>query len=111
MNADTDKIKKLKQQREAITRKIRREESRQKEKERKDDTRRKILDGALIQTEAQTNQSIARLLEQLRREKLTKPHDRALFGLEPLTETPETKQRKPKAKPKTKTETKPANAQ
>ena len=95
-----DKLKKLKQQREKIDKQIRLEKARLAAQERKDATRRKILDGALIQSEAKSNPTIAKLLEKLRREKLTKPHDRALFGLEPLKETPETQ-----AKPK------PANAE
>ena len=93
--AYTDKLIKLKQQREAITRKIRLEETRQKATERKEDTRRKILDGALIQEEAKDNPDIAKLIERLRREKLTRHGDRALFGLDPLPET------KAQDKPKT----------
>jgi hypothetical protein len=50
------------------------------------DTRRKILDGAHIQTEALKNPEIAALLHRLRDEKLISDIDRALFGLAPLGE-------------------------
>jgi len=56
------------------------------EVERAADTRRKVLDGAHIQTEALTNPEIAALLHRLRDEKLISDIDRALFGLAPLSE-------------------------
>lgn len=91
----TTKLIKLKQQQERIRQQIAAEQRRISTRKRKDDTRRKILDGALIQEEAENNQTIAKLLERLRREKLTRHGDRALFGLDPLPET------KAQEKPKT----------
>lgn len=46
--SDTDRLKKLEQQREALNQKIRRERARQAEQERKKDTRRKIVVGAVV---------------------------------------------------------------
>lgn len=54
--------------------------------ERRADTRRKIINGAHMQTEALTNPAIAELLQQRRVENLVRDDDRALFELEPLSE-------------------------
>ena len=54
--------------------------------ERRADTRRKIIDGAHIQTEALTNPEIAALLDRLRRAKVVSDDDCRLFGLAPLSE-------------------------
>ena len=80
----TSRLDKLKQQREKLELKIAAEQKRVNAKTRKDDTRRKILDGALIQNEAKVNPDIARILNKLRQEKLIKAQDRMLFDLEPL---------------------------
>jgi len=83
---DTAKLVKLKQQQEKIARKIRSEKTRISKQTRADDTRRKILDGALIRNEAAHNSDVQALLDRLRSQYLTKPQDRALFGLPPLPE-------------------------
>lgn len=85
--ADTDKLAKLKQQQEKLKARIQKEQARISAKDRKADTRRKILDGALIQNHAKDNPDIAALLDRLRSASLTKPRDRALFGLDPLPES------------------------
>jgi hypothetical protein len=54
--------------------------------ERNRDTRRKIIDGAHMQTEALTNPDIAALLHRRRDEKLYLDADRELFDLPPLDE-------------------------
>ena len=56
-------------------------------KERKLDTRRKILDGALIQKEAASNPEIYALLAQLRESELTRDDDRRLFGMAPIAKS------------------------
>ncbi len=81
---DTAKLVKLKQQQEKIARQIRSEKTRISKQARADDTRRKILDGALIRNEAAHNPDVQALLDRLRAQHLTKPQDRALFGLPPL---------------------------
>ena len=83
---DTAKLVKLKQQQEKIARQIRSEKTRISKQARADDTRRKILDGALIRNEADHNSDVQALLDRLRSRYLTKPQDRALFGLPPLPE-------------------------
>ena len=83
---DTAKLVKLKQQQEKIARQIRSEKTRISKQARADDTRRKILDGALIRNEAAHNPDVQALLDRLRSRYLTKPQDRALFGLPPLPE-------------------------
>lgn len=78
------KLDNLKQQREKLNRAIRREETAARKQARKDETRRKILDGALIQNYAETNADMKALLDKLRAQDLKRDQDRALFGLEPL---------------------------
>ncbi len=80
----SDKLKKLKQQQEKINQAIRREQTALKKKERSEDTRRKILDGALIRNYADEHPEIQTLLDELRKKELTRDDDRKLFGLEPL---------------------------
>lgn len=83
-NPAPSRLDKLKQQSENIKSKIKREENRISTQARKAETRRKILDGALIRTYAQDNPEIQKLLDKLRHEKLTRNDERTLFGLEPL---------------------------
>ena len=96
MTAQTDKLKKLKQQREKIDRKIKLEQSRQAAKQRKEDTRRKIIAGALALThkEQHPDSTLAKTLDKLIKQHVTKPADRALFGLEPLPENDNTTTKK-----------------
>lgn len=79
----TDKLEKLKQQQEELARKIRREKQRIAAQDRKDDTRRKIIAGALALNHREKNPSsdFARKLDALLDEYVTKPAERALFGL------------------------------
>ncbi len=85
----SDRLEKLKQQREKLNRAIRKEEAAAKQKARKDNTRRKILDGAMIQKYAETHPDMQTLLDQLREKELKRDEDRALFGLEPLKNSPQ----------------------
>ena len=61
-------------------------EKREKVKQRKEDTRRKIIIGALVMTHMEKNKSsdFTRKVEALVNEYVTKPNERALFGLDPL---------------------------
>ena len=63
-------------------------ENAERAKNRKRDTRRKVLTGAAVITAAKTNPQLAKLLDQARNRHLTKPRDRALFDLSPLTAPP-----------------------
>ena len=80
------RLDKLKQQSERLKSRIKREEKRISGQNRKAETRRKILDGALIRAYAANNPEIQKLLDRLRHEKLTRPDERELFGLEPIAQ-------------------------
>jgi hypothetical protein len=71
-----DKFKVKERQAEASIRKIERFE---KTQDRRDETRRKIIVGALVLAEAGWQYNLKKLIE----EKLTKPADRLLFDLPP----------------------------
>ena len=79
----SEKLTRLKQQHDKIAKKIRLEQQRLAAKERKDETRRKIIAGALALHHREKNPSsdFARKLDALLDEYVTKPQERALFGL------------------------------
>jgi hypothetical protein len=88
-----EKARKLKEKREKAEAELR--ELKRKEKQhanavaeqlRKDDTRRKIIDGAHMQTRALSNPGIAAMLQQDREDNLEDDRDRLLFGLPVLSE-------------------------
>lgn len=80
------KLEKLLAQRKAIDARIQREQNRENARKRKADTRRKILAGAAALDEAQHNPKFRKQLEKLLASFLTRPDDRAMFGLEVLPE-------------------------
>ena len=81
------KLEQLEQQQANIKKKIQQEKSKQRKQSRKNDTRRKVLLGAYVQTKMEESEHYkAELLAGLATY-LTRPNDRALFGLEPLPET------------------------
>ena len=82
----SERLQKLEQRQEKLKRALAKEKARLRQDERKDDTRRKILDGALIQEYAKDHPEQEALLQKLRRERLTRDNDRALFDLPPLKE-------------------------
>lgn len=86
MPTSTDKLVKLKQQQEKLTRKIKLEQQRISRQARKTDTRRKIIAGALALThcEQHPDSEFARTLNALVAQYVTKDTERALFGLGPL---------------------------
>lgn len=75
------KLEQLKQQQAQLAERIKRETQKQKERERKDDTRRKILIGAMIldgmKNSAEYEQKMLKNLDQY----LTQEKDRKLFKL------------------------------
>jgi hypothetical protein len=77
-------LKRMKQQRDALTERIRRAEAREHARRRKDDTRRKILAGAVILEQAAQHETARAELHALLAKFLTRSADRALFNLEPL---------------------------
>lgn len=85
----TTRLEQLEQQQAKIKKQIQREKNRQRQQQRKDDTRRKVLLGAYVQTKMEENERYkAELLAGLATY-LTRPNDRQLFGLEPLEKTAE----------------------
>jgi len=58
-------------------------------KQRKDDTRRKILIGAVVMAELEVSDKLKPAIDKLLAERLTRDDDRALFGLWPLPKVEE----------------------
>lgn len=83
-----DKIEKLKAQKKSIEVRIRQEQNRDRARERKADTRRKILAGAWALDEAASRADFKEFLYKKLDSFLSKPDDRALFGLAPQKEQP-----------------------
>ena len=77
IEAQLEKLKKLKARKQAIEA---RERSKQKEQERKDDTRRKILLGSYLIKKMQNEANKEKILAELN-EYLTEDRDRQLFDL------------------------------
>ena len=77
IEAQLEKLKQLKARKQAIEA---RERSKQKEQERKDDTRRKILLGSYLIKKMQNEANKEKILAELN-EYLTEERDRKLFGL------------------------------
>jgi hypothetical protein len=88
-----DKIKTLEQQIQHLQEQKKAAEAQQREADRKADTRRKILIGALALEHWEKNRDseFSRVLHRLADEYVTRPHDRALFPeLAPLPEAGDT---------------------
>ncbi|MEI8588212.1 mobilization protein [Acinetobacter baumannii] len=81
IEAQLEKLKQLKARKQAIEA---REKSKQKEQERKDDTRRKILLGSLALKKMQDDSEKAKIIADLN-DYLTEDRDRLLFGLQPIS--------------------------
>ncbi|MCO8074953.1 mobilization protein [Acinetobacter lwoffii] len=77
IEAQLEKLKQLKAQKQAIEA---REKTKQKEQERKDDTRRKILLGSYLIKKMQNEANKEKILAELN-EYLTEDRDRKLFNL------------------------------
>ena len=77
IEAQLEKLKQLKAQKQAIEA---REKTKQKEQERKNDTRRKILLGSYLIKKMQNEANKEKILAELN-EYLTENRDRQLFGL------------------------------
>lgn len=78
------KLAELEQQRRQIDERIKRESAKVKATERKNDTRRKILAGAVALAHADHDPSFRDALNQQIQKNVTRAEDRALFGLFPL---------------------------
>ena len=78
---ESDRLKKLRQQQEELAQKIHLEESRLKEQARKDETRRKILAGAVALDLAGNHPQFRALLYEAMNQAVTAERDRDLLGL------------------------------
>lgn len=91
----TDRLETLRRKREQLDAQLKALEARNKHAERKADTRRKVIAGALAIEHFTKNRDsdFARVLFRLLDEYVTRPHDRALFPFlpEPQKPPPETK--------------------
>ncbi len=84
MSKTNEKLAKLEEQRARINAEIQRVRAREQQQVRKDETRRKVLIGAMLLGKARSDSDLkARLVQELD-EYLERPHDRALFGLPAL---------------------------
>lgn len=81
IEAQLEKLKQLKARKQAIEA---RERSKQKEQERKDDTRRKILLGSYLVKKMQANEANKEKILADLNDYLTEDRDRKLFDLPPL---------------------------
>lgn len=79
----TNKLDKNREKRKTLTEKIRRKKIRLSKQKRRKDTRRKILAGAAVLSEAEGRPNFKTFLHKLLDRFLTKQDDRALFGLPP----------------------------
>ena len=89
----TDRLQALRDKRDQLDAQLRMLEARRKEAERKADTRRKVIAGALAleHFEANRDSEFARVLFRLMDEYVVRPHDRVLFPFLPdsTMESPE----------------------
>lgn len=87
MDVQSDKLtqlEKLKKQKEILDARIQQEESRFKVKERKEDTRRKILIGAFMMEKLKKEEKFDSMIDELNGF-LTRNSDRKLFGMNSLS--------------------------
>jgi len=78
------KLEKLKQQQEKIKAQIQKEEAKKKIQNRKFDTRRKILIGAVVMERMKKDRALSEKVKKILTESLTRDNDRKLFELPPI---------------------------
>lgn len=90
-DAENPQLQKLIKQKAQIEERIKDAKSRQRNKQRKQDTRRKIIIGAIAEShmELYPNEAFTQELKRLLNTHVTKPKDRELIGLPPLSATEE----------------------
>jgi len=92
-----DKLEKLLAKREEMNAKIRREMGRDRSLKRRQDTRKKIIAGALVL--AEDDPAIRLWLSKTINKAVKRPDERALFGLAPLPAEPAAPQKADKPEP------------
>lgn len=82
----SNRIETLRARRAQIDARLSQLEARSRAEKRKEDTRRKILLGAILMQEMEARPETDAWARKLLAERLAKPRDRALFNLSPLSE-------------------------
>lgn len=83
---EEERLKKLREKRDQLAAQVRVLEDRQKERERKLDTRRKIIAGALALEHAEKDEAFGQTLARLLHRYVERKGDRELFDLPPKGE-------------------------
>ncbi|CCG43186.1 hypothetical protein [Magnetospirillum molischianum] len=83
---EAERLAELESRKRALEAQMQAIQARQKERSRKDDTRRKVLVGAAILAEAEKNPAAKQRLMALLDQNLTRDIDRAVFDLAPKAE-------------------------
>jgi len=91
------RVEKLEQQKARVLKQLALAKNREKEKERRKDTRRKILIGAILMTEAETKPELYDQINRLLDRYLTREDDRKLFPQIPAQHRKEKAEDKQKA--------------
>lgn len=78
------KLERLQQRQEKISSDIRKEKNKLNAQKRKDDTRRKIIMGALVFAHMEKDQDFKEICERLQQKGISSDLDRKLFGLSPI---------------------------
>ncbi len=86
-----DLEKRLKQAKALKQQQVAREKAAEKKRQRSEETRRKILVGAVILAKVERGEWPKERLRELMDQALTRADDRALFGLLPVPSEPETR--------------------
>lgn len=76
----TDRLSRLQQQREALDHKIRSEQKKLKDQERRDDTRRKVVAGAIALAHMEKDEQFKEYFSKILDRFVERPQDRILFG-------------------------------
>jgi hypothetical protein len=85
-----DRLAKLLEKRAQLEARIETEKARQRQQARKEDTRRKIIAGALALEHAEQDPAFGETLRRLLMRYVERPADRALFGLPANADAPPT---------------------
>lgn len=91
--SDEERLAELEARKARVEGQMRRIKSKQRERDRRHDTRRKVLAGAAVLARAERDPQAMADLRALLDRFLERPQDRAVFGLEPRTEGRDTNQR------------------
>ena len=81
-----ERLDELKRKKDQIAAQIQKEQAKLRDAARKEDTRRKIVAGAIALEHAEHNENFGQYLHDILDRYVTRPEDRKLFELDPLPE-------------------------